>query len=943
MKQIILGLIILFSPLYLFAQFDFSLEAVRLNDERLNSGATMAICDVNDDGLDDLIALDNARVPYVSYQTVGQKSSYVVTLEEVANRRHWSMLVADVTDAPGLEIFVFGAAGLYMLEAEGPFGPFTKTRIPSDNFLTQSASMADMDDDGDLDIFLCDDDDVNFIALNQGNGIFVETDGVMDFTTNPTSDQSGNYGSMFSDFDRDGDLDFYLSKCRGGAQPGDVRRTNQFFIKSPGGYEQSDAFPNLLSNAQSWAAEFIDVDNDADWDLLIVNHDAPMELYIQDENGNFTNDAEARGLNDFWGIIQIVSADFDNDGDVDLFIPGNEYHFYENDGTGHFTEVKPVFANTSIGSATCGDLNNDGRMDIYSSVMKIYNNPVAASDQLLWNTTDNENHFIKFKLKSNNPDNINAIGATVEIYIDGVSQIREVRMGESYGIVKSNTLHFGIGEELRIDSFHVHWPGGTMESFGPALFNRTHLVREGGMVMALSQLEVRSSHDVLCAGDTIYLQSPPASEYRWNTGSTDSVIAVHEPGVYQVAIQRNGQWSNLNAYQVISAPETKPEIVTDRLVKCQGEALMLHAATPYPGDVNWNNLFFGQSLMVSDPGEYFYRFSGDCGVQYSDTINIMDNIVMSPIYENDTVMRNERARLFSTDASTVWTDDTTSQIILGQGNFFFIDSLMADSVLFARRQDTTAGVEEQVGLIMPLDSSTYHDTLLAYAMYFETQHDCMLFYIEAYAEIPGYRTIIIKNRATGEVIVEKSFLMIEGQNYLQLDAPLQADQYYEIATDADENMDMLGSLSPRLLHSYDFVDYPFSNSYLTITGSNSEDAEYFYFYNWHVIGEQAICNSPWLPVYAVVDSGSAVSTLPLDADDVRVFPNPSRSEFTVHLEHPNLWSGLQLISPQGQIMMESEVTSQQHIISVDHAGIYFVRLIDKETGGAILRKVVALD
>ncbi|MFN8338873.1 MAG: VCBS repeat-containing protein [Saprospiraceae bacterium] len=81
------------------------------------------------------------------------------------------------------------------------------------------------------------------IWRNTGNGNYVRDDMGIDMTSDPASDNSGNYGIVFTDFDNDGDQDFYISKCRAGVtDPNDGRRINQLFVNDGANHYTEMAF-----------------------------------------------------------------------------------------------------------------------------------------------------------------------------------------------------------------------------------------------------------------------------------------------------------------------------------------------------------------------------------------------------------------------------------------------------------------------------------------------------------------------------------------------------------------------------------------------------------------------------------------------------------------------------------------------------------------------------
>ena len=95
--------------------------------------------------------------------------------------------------------------------------------------------MMDMNNDGWLDVFGCHDNAAPRTWLNNGSGSLTYNAWI-NYATSPSSDMSGNYGSTWTDFDNDGDIDFYITKCRQGVNdPNDPRRWNRLFVNNGSG------------------------------------------------------------------------------------------------------------------------------------------------------------------------------------------------------------------------------------------------------------------------------------------------------------------------------------------------------------------------------------------------------------------------------------------------------------------------------------------------------------------------------------------------------------------------------------------------------------------------------------------------------------------------------------------------------------------------------------
>jgi enediyne biosynthesis protein E4 len=113
-----------------------------------------------------------------------------------------------------------------------------------------------------------------------------------------------------------------------------------------------------------------DVEGDGDLDLYVPLPNGSAQLWVQDSPGHFTNQAAERAVDDGGRSgMGAVFADFDHDGDQDLYVTNNgPNRLYRNDGTGHFVDVARDVGVADGGagpSAAWGDYDNDGRLDLY--------------------------------------------------------------------------------------------------------------------------------------------------------------------------------------------------------------------------------------------------------------------------------------------------------------------------------------------------------------------------------------------------------------------------------------------------------------------------------------------------------------------------------------------------------------------------------------------------
>ena len=551
MKQItaLLATILCFSSLY--GQLSFSNQTFLLSDPFGKSGAPIAIADMNGDGLDDIVRLKNTNELQILYQpTFGTIFSNLTIGFTSGNQ--WSICIADVDRNGYNDIFCGGAYnGLQLFKASNDGLTYQDTAFIDPPIFLQGSNFVDIDGDLDVDIFACHDDGLSVPHENDGNGNFNANYDLIMTQTDLPSDNSGNYGSVWIDYDNDRDLDLYLSKCRLGVQnPNDPRRINMLFQNDGNGnYTNVAADAGLVPFGQSWATDFADIDNDGDLDAFIINHDIESKLYRNDGDGTFTDITAQSGmtadLSTIGDGIQVKFEDFDNDGFVDLFFTsnGSDHCLFLNDGDLSFTKLPNPFIgiNERIHSAVTGDLNNDGFIDVYAAYGQGFNVVGDVPDQLYFNN-GNDNHFFQVLLEGN-ISNPNGIGARVELYGEWGIQIREVRSGESYGIKPSFINHFGLGTATSIDSLVIRWPSGLIDRYDDLNIDSSVLLTEGeGCSTTADFVSTSNELEVAFTDQT----APGATFWIWEFGDGNTSLdqnPVHTydtPGLYDVCLTVGG-------------------------------------------------------------------------------------------------------------------------------------------------------------------------------------------------------------------------------------------------------------------------------------------------------------------------------------------------------------------------------------------------------------------
>ncbi len=549
------------------AQISFTNSNSMFQSTAVHSGVGMVVADWNNDGLDDIIRLDLGKNAIVEVQSYGGQFQ-TISFGQMASSSAWAMCVADVDKNGYLDIIGGwnGSCKIFKISNDGTTA--TLYTLPNSNFFLQNITAADINNDGHIDIFTCDDNGESSVYLNDGNGNFAESN-IINFNVTATDD-SGNYGSVWTDFDGDGDFDLYIAKCRQGVNsPTDGRRINVLFVNNGNGtFTENAAAANINIGAQTWTASFGDIDNDGDMDLMLTNHDVASMILENNGSGVYTNITATTGFNINDIIpIQSVFADFDNDGYLDILVTGTNSRLFRNNGNKTFTLVTGLFNSNNMESFAVGDLDHDGFIDVYAGYANIYTTPTAVDD-VLWLNNGNNNNYIGFRL-SGTTSNKDAIGAKVKIYGPWGVQVREVRAGESYGTCNSFKLHFGIGGATSVDSARIFFPSGATQKLTNLTTNRYIHVIENTCV-SVNPLIALNGVQVICPGSSVQLSAPEGMNYLWSNGATTQNINVSSAGNYFLRLTSTNGCREYSGFKNIQNGQSYSVSVS--VSKCPGQS-----------------------------------------------------------------------------------------------------------------------------------------------------------------------------------------------------------------------------------------------------------------------------------------------------------------------------------------------------------------------------------
>ncbi len=249
---------------------------------------------------------------------------------------------------------------VYTDVTDGEFGGWTGR--------VRQVAVGDIDGDGQPEIIVPDGYGMQPDAVFAWNGATWEDQGA---TRLGTSSRAG--AVRLADVDDDGDLDLFISDW-GDAPPGSPG-VGHLYANDGGGHftEVVGALPSDLSNVGTGPidADFVDVDTDNDLDLLIASREGDSYLLINDGSGVFTWTDGMLPKQPGPYVYGPGECDVDNDGDVDMWLDGGERNGLEelliNDGNGAFSDqtTARVTGNPTAddNAVICADVDQDGDMD----------------------------------------------------------------------------------------------------------------------------------------------------------------------------------------------------------------------------------------------------------------------------------------------------------------------------------------------------------------------------------------------------------------------------------------------------------------------------------------------------------------------------------------------------------------------------------------------------
>lgn len=927
MRYITLFLVFLFFNSSAQVTFSDGTKSI-LGNESIFSTVPIAIDDLNGDLKDDIILLDRGQSLCTSLQNGKKNLPILQRGNTVSVFGDLSIITGDLDNDGIPEIISSGTEnGSEVLK--NVEGEYVTVQFTTDIY-SQNSNLVDINSDGYLDFFICNDVGESLFYINDGSGQLTQ-ESIINFQVSAEDDMSGNYSSIFTDINQDGFPDLYIGKCRAGVDdPTDPRRVNTLYINNGNGtFTERAKEYGLAIGAQSWSVDAGDVDNDGDTDMLITNHDAPHDLMINNGDGTFSrfNALPDRSAS---FAYQSFFADFDNNGWLDIFItePSNSYILYNDEMSFSIRDIS--HNNRRPFSGATGDLNNDGFLDLYISFPFSFQNPSNKKDVVLFNDR-NTNNYLTLVLEGV-LSNRDAVGAKIRLHYEGNQQYREVIVGKSYGIMNTTNVHFGLGKVAEIDSLIVEWPSGEKTKLDSNIpINSKLTIVEDGCIN--NQLFIPDFQ--LCNGEPISIEVDDFDSYLWSDGSQEQTLIVAEENSYQLQVIKEGCRLISNFFNIEKEQIYHPDqiITSEETVGCNLNTITLHA--PEAQSYQWSSGETSQTIDAVPDEIYSVEIITNCGTYSSSELQI-ENVEISTEVQGDTVKPGEFASVFIEGGDVAWYQYKNDIDVLSTSNEYEFGPIMNDTTIYAGYRESGTLFNDRLLTQIPLNeelADTYPNDTLSFLVFNEIDVKS----IQVRTQKSGKRTVEMYQN--GSTLWQSTIELDQGINTIELDIALDRGNY-QLTTNVDTNITYLNSNHPQLsiqnLQSFDDE----IRSYIAMNGSSSEEAIIPYFFNWNIDYGIFDCEERY-PVGVVADD--TVNSI-LDVKvNFEVYPSlllPNQP-IVVKVSENQFLERVSIYNNRMTLISEVEM-DKTNLISPHKSGIYYLEIVLSD-GRRGIKQIVVIE
>ena len=383
----------------------------------------------------------------------------------------------------------------YLLRNDGSAG-FQDVTVaaglePNRRRRTYSASFADLDDDGRLDLAVVSDFRGLELYRNLGDGRFAEV-------TRDWVAESRAFGMAhaFADFNADGRLDLlmigmnspaadrleHLGLKRPDSDEDWTMRArmaygNRLYLAQPnGGFAQTALNETLARSGWSWGASAPDIDNDGFPDVYIATGHDTQQWVREYEPEFWLHDLYVdETVDDHTATLYFTAKHARTRGQGWSYGGWEKNRLYLNRQAASFLEVAHLLGlalEEDSRNVVAEDLDGDGRQDLIVTTYERWPE-VRQTLRIYQNTLPDTGHWIGFRFPAGRPGG-SPIGTQVRVRWGSHRAVRQVVTGDSHRSQHSSTLHFGLGAATAVEEITVRWPNGEQMTLRQPAIDRYH-------------------------------------------------------------------------------------------------------------------------------------------------------------------------------------------------------------------------------------------------------------------------------------------------------------------------------------------------------------------------------------------------------------------------------------------------------------------------------------
>lgn len=354
-----------------------------------------------------------------------------------------------------------------------------------------SASLVDLDGDGNLDLLEVSDFAGVEVYANDGHGHFTDV-------TEKWLPERHLFGMAhtLADFNTDGRLDFLVmgmecptalrldhlglsrpEKADYAARRHLMTAGNRLFLgRRDGGFGSGPMGPSVSRSGWSWGCTALDWDNDGFPDVYIGNGHETRQSVKDYEREFWLHDIYVGDSRDDLLKTAYFGAKFGRTrGRGESYGGYEKNRLFMNQRGESFLEagyLLGVALEQDTRNVVSDDLDGDGRVDLVATTFESWPK-VKQTLRLFQNNLRRSGNWIGFRLKEEG-GGVSPIGATITLHYDGKTVVQQIMTGDSHRSQHANTVHFGLGQSRSVESVELRWPNGKTVTLERPSINRYH-------------------------------------------------------------------------------------------------------------------------------------------------------------------------------------------------------------------------------------------------------------------------------------------------------------------------------------------------------------------------------------------------------------------------------------------------------------------------------------